>query len=368
MEEKPKKKRGLLKILLIMLVIAVAILTVAVAVRTRQEGGLRELWRSVRGIEKTDEFFFENASGGAAEGFDLGLAVAADSGLYVYDETGTAIFSKLYAWQDPAMAVEGNFGVAWNVGGNTVIFFDRDGVVLETEEENPVVSASVNSLGYLAVSTEADGYKGIVTVYNSLGTAIYRWSAGHDRVLSARVSGRDELVVLTVGSGGSRLVLLKLDSEELQGEYTDPGLIIDFAFTDSGITAVSTTALVGLSGELEERWRFDFGGRYLEKYALGGSLTALALTDYQVGGNRTVETVDDRGNGKGSLSLAESPADIDVRGDTVAVLTAEQVAVYSGTMEETRSYACDFGAGHADLRTDGSVICSGTFSAYVYER
>lgn len=366
MEEKRKKNRGFLKMLLIMLLLAVAILAVAVAVRAKQEGGLRALWRSIRGVEKTDEFFFENVSGGAAADMELGLAVAADSGLYVYDETGNQIFSCLYSWQEPALAVDGGYGAAWNIGGGTVIFFDRKGVIKEIPEENPIVSATVNSLGYLAVSAEADGYKGVVTVYNSLGTAIYRWSAGSDRVLSARVSGRDELVVLTVGKGGSRFVKLRLDSEELQSEYTYPGLVIDFAFTDSGITAVSTGALIGLSGQLQERWTYDYGGRFLEHYCIDGGLCAVALADYQVGGGRTVETVSDGGEVRGTLALSNDPVDMDVSGGSVAVLTSDSVAVYSDALEEVSRYECGFGAGHTDIRADGTVLCAGTFSAYVY--
>ncbi len=366
MEEKRKKNRGLLKMLLILLLLAMAILAVAVAVRARQEGGLRALWRSVRGVKETDEFFFENASGGAVADFDMGLAVAADSGLYVYDETGKQLFSRLYSWQNPALAVDGSYGAAWNVGGSSVLFFDRDGIIRETSEGNPVVSASVNSLGYLAVSTEADGYKGEVTVYNSVGTAIYRWSAGSGRVLSARVSGRDDLVVLTVGSGGSRFVKLKLDSEELQGDYTYPGLVIDFAFTDSGITAVSTSSLVGLSGQLQERWTYSFDGRFLESYALSDSVCAIALADFQVGGGRAVETVAAGGGLKGTLTLAQAPEDLDARGGQVAVLTQDSAAVYSDALEELSRYDCSFGAGRTQLRADGTVLCAGTFSAYVY--
>ena len=366
MAEKRTKKRSVFRLFLILILLAVALFAVFLAVVSQREGGIRTFWRELRGEKTATEFFFENASHGDALGMDYSLAVAADSGLYVFDPTGEIALTRLYAWQNQALTAAGQYGAVYDVGGDTVIFFKEDKLLTELSSPYPIVSVSVNDLGYVAVCAEAEGYKGSVTVYNSLGTAIYRWSAGNARVLSAKVSGRDQLLVLTIGSGGSRLVLLRLDSEELQAEYTFPGLMIDMAFTESGITAVATTSLIGLSGQLEERWTKDFAGRFLERYALSGGLAVIALTDYQVGGGRTVESWSASGGSRGVIALLDAPMDMDIRDGHVAVLTADRVTVYSDALEETAKYDCGFGAEHVSLRPDGSVICAGTFSAYVY--
>lgn len=366
MAEKRTKKRSVFRPFLILLLLAVALLAVFLAVVSQREGGLRTFWRELRGEKTAAEFFFENASHGDAAGMDYSLAVAADAGLYVFDPTGEIAFTRLYAWQDQALATAGQYGAVYDVGGDTVIFFRENKILTELTSPYPIVSVSVNELGYAAVCSEADGYKGAVTVYNSLGTAIYRWSAGNSRVLSARVSGRDQLLVLTIGDGGSRLVLLRLDSEELQASYTFPGLMIDMAFTESGVTAVTTTSLVGLSGQLEERWTKEFEGRFLERYALSEKLAVIALTDYQVGGGRTVESLSAGGASRGVIALLDAPMDMDIRDGRVAVLTADRATVYDEALKETAAYECGFGAEHVSLRPDGSVICTGTFSAYVY--
>lgn len=366
MAEKRTKKRSVFRLFLILILLAVALFAVFLAVVSQREGGIRTFWRELRGEKTATEFFFENASHGDALGMDYSLAVAADSGLYVFDPTGEIALTRLYAWQNQALTSAGQYGAVYDVGGDTVIFFKEDKLLTELSSPYPIVSVSVNDLGYVAVCAEAEGYKGSVTVYNSLGTAIYRWSAGNARVLSAKVSGRDQLLVLTIGSGGSRLVLLRLDSEELQAEYTFPGLMIDMTFTESGITAVTTTSLIGLSGQLEERWTKDFAGRFLERYALSGGFAVIALTDYQVGGGRTVESWSASGGSRGVIALLDAPMDMDIRDGRVAVLTADRVTVYSDDLEETAKYDCGFGAEHVSLRPDGSVICAGTFSAYVY--
>ena len=364
--EKRTKKRSVFRLFLILILLAVALFAVFLAMVSQRDGGIRAFWRELRGEKTATEFFFENASRGDAAGMDYSLAVAADSGLYMFDPTGEIAFTRLYAWQDQALAAAGQYGAVYDVGGDTVIFFREDKLLSELSSPYPIVSVSVNDLGYVTVCSEADGYKGSVTVYNALGTAIYRWSAGNSRVLSARVSGRDQLLVLTIGPGGSRLVLLKLDSEELQAEYTFPGLMIDMAFTESGVTAVTTTSLVGLSGQLEERWTKDFEGRFLESYVLSDKLAVVALTDYQVGGGRTVESLSAGGGVRGAIALLDAPLDMDIREGRVAVLTGDRATVYSDALEETAAYDCGFGAEHISIRPDGSVICTGTFSAYVY--
>lgn len=366
MKDRRRKKSGALKALGIMLLLAAAVLAVVLAVRSRQEGGLKALWHELFGSEGTDEFFYENASGGGVADMASGLAVASTSGLYVYDSEGELTFSRLYSWRSPAITACGDYAAVYDVGGETVIFFTKDEVITELTFDNPVVSASVNSLGYLAVCTQEDTYYGAVTVYNSIGTAIYRWYSGAASVLGARVHDRDELLVQTVGVGGSRLILMKLDSEDPVGDYEYSGLMLDAEFTDSGITAVTTTQILGLSETLEEQWRYDFQGKYLTGFSLKSSASVFGLADFQVGGERSVVTLSDSGEELGSMELQEDIVDLELAYGTVAVLTGERVTLYSTALKERESFECDFGAESAVIRDDRSVLCAGAFSAYVY--
>lgn len=366
MDEKRRKKRGFIKVLCIMLLIAAAILAVAMAVASQREGGLRGLWREVRGQSDAREFFFENASGGGFADLDNGLAVAATSGLYVYDREGETAFTRLYSWSQPVVTTAGSYGAAYDVGGNLVLFFSADAMISELKFEHPVVSVNVNSLGYLTVCTQEDSYLGSATVYNSLGTAIYRWSAGRGYVLSAKVLGRDTLMVLTVGTGGSRIVLMKLDNESLVAEYTTDGLVIDSAFTDFGVLLVTTTRLIGLDSELREAWEYSYSDRFLEKFSLGGDTAVIALSDFQVGGRRTVLTVSDTGEVLGSVQVEREVTDLSVTDRFAAVLSGDTLTLYGRSLTSPRTFECSFGGERAIIRPDGTVLCAGTFSAYVY--
>ncbi len=366
METRRQKKRGFIKVLCILMLIAAAILAVAMAVASQREGGLRQVWRDLRGEVDTDEFFFENASGGAFADMDNGLAVAATSGLYVYDRAGGEAFTRLYAWSRPAVTSAGSYGAAWDVGGDLVLFFDTGKMISELKFDSPVVSARVNSLGYLTVCTQESDYMGSATVYNSLGTAIYRWSSGSGRVLSAAVRDRDELMVLTVGAGGSRLVLMELDDEALLADCTVPELCVDAAFVSSGVVLVTTTGLVGLGERLEGTWSYDYSDRFLTGYDISGNAVMIALSDFQVGGARTVLTVSDSGAVLGSLQADGDVTDLSLSQSRAAILAGDTLTVYDRALTEPAQYQCDFGAERAIIRQDGTVLCAGTFSAYVY--
>lgn len=366
MKEKRRKNRGLGRAVLILLLVAAAILAVALAVKSQQEGGLRVWWRKLTGRTGVNEFFYENADDGAFTELDGGMAVASNAGLFVYDEEGELDWSRLFAWTSPAITGAADYRAAFDVGGNLVIFFDPDGSIAEITTEFPIVSADVNDLGYLTVCTEADGYYGIVTVYNSLGKAIYRWSAGTARILRARVSGRKELAVLTVGSGGCRIVSMRLDSTDLAGEYTYPGLIIDLAYTGDGLVCVAPECVLGLSPELSELWRFDFAGRYLRSYALGQDFAVLALSNFQVGDGFTAVTLSPSGEQLGSLEFTAAPGPVAAGTGRLALGLDGHIEVYDTYFTLQERFECDPAVRKLLFRSDGAILAAGTFSAYVY--
>ena len=366
MDERRIKRSGFLKTLFILLLFAVAIAAVALAIRGQEEGGFRGLWQSISRGEMAEEFYYENASGGAFGDLNEGLAVLSPAGLTVFESDGETAFTRLFSWSSPAMDTAGKYGVAYNIGGKNAVFFDDRSVILELTTEYPVVSASVNASGYLTVCTEESGYLGAVTVYNGGGTAIYRWHAGSGRILSADVRAGSELLILTVGSGGSRLVLQSLASEEIKAEYVFPGLMIDAAFTGGGVTAVTTGSVLFLNGDLEEEAIYDFAGRYLTAYAIEDAYTALALSDFQVGGVGVLVTLDANADELGRAAFSEEILSLDARGNTVAVLYTGRAETYSRALEDAGRFDCDAGVERVLVRSDGSVLTAGAFSAYVH--
>lgn len=365
MKVRREKKSVLIRALTVVMLFAAALAAVALAVRSEQEGGLEAVWDSITGRRKAEEFYYDNASDGAFADMKNGLAVMSGSELRVYSRDGELSFSRLFTYSSPAMHVSGDYGAAYDVGGRTVIFFSDDGVICDVVAENPIVSAYVNSKGYLAVSAEDSGYFGSVTIYNSNGTAIYRWMAGSARVLSARVQGSERFIALTVGEGGSRIVQYALSSEGLDAEYTADELILDAVFTEDGVIAVTTGGLIGLDEKLQESWRYDFEGKYLAAYDIFSGGAALALSNFQVGGGGTLVALSASGKELGSAGYSGDIVSLDASKDGTAALISGKVSVFDGSMKLRTEFEADAAAERVIMRSDG-VMCAGAFSARLH--
>ncbi len=365
MRDSPKKKSGLFRVILLIAVIALAVIIVAIAA-SRHDGGLRGLWNAVTGNDDAEEFYYESSTGGSFRTIGgKGLAVMSQAGLYVFDASGDERFSTLFAYSSPAMRVAGDYGAACDIGGNSVIFFNTDEIISHIETEYPVISATVNDSGYLCVCTEESGYMGSVTVYNPNGTDIYKWYSGSGRILSACVNGNSDLMVLTVGSGGSNLVLMPLNSDQETARFTDEGLIIDAGFSGNGVWALTTDSVIFLNRDMSESAVYDMAGRYLKGYSVVDGRMLLMLSDYQVGGTNWVISVGTDGQEIGSAQLASDPAAMDAFGDRLTILYTDKIEFYNTDMTKIGESPCEPGTESISMREDGSVLAAGSFSAQV---
>ncbi len=367
MRDAPKKKIGLIRVILIVLTALAAIVAAIMAVKGR-DGGLQGLWDAITGGSDATEYYYESSSGGAFGTIGgRGLAVASNSGLYVFDNEGDQNFSVLFSYGSSSLNTAGDYGAVCDIGGKSVIFFNTSGVISQIETDYPVVSAAVNDEGYLCVCTEESGYLGSVTVYNSEGVDIYKWYSGSARVLSADANGGSQLLVLTIGQGGSNLVLMPLSSEQETSRYSVAGLIIDAGFDGNNIWAVTTEQVLFFNNRLEERGTYDFSERYLEAYAAGNGYMVLRISDYQMGGQSQIVSLSDSGQELGSTVTEAGPADMAASDEAVAVLYSGSVVIYDLNMSAQGRAQCASGTERVVIRNDGTVLAAGAFSAYVCE-
>ncbi|MDO4749796.1 MAG: DUF5711 family protein, partial [Eubacteriales bacterium] len=117
-----------------------------------------------------------------------GLAAASVTGLQLLDSDGKTVARQVFSMDQPSVAVSPVLCAFFDVGGTALRTAGPDGTVTDLDTEDTIISVSVNENGYLAVTTEEQGYKGCVTVYSPELEPLYRWHAGTGYTLSARVS------------------------------------------------------------------------------------------------------------------------------------------------------------------------------------
>ena len=286
------------------------------------------------------------------------LAVASGGGLQIFDDDGSLLAREAMTLLQPALDTCGNWAVAYDIGGTTLVTMNAEGEHASREEAGAILSVSVTGDGWLAVAREAQGYRGMVTVYDQKGGTIYEWYSGEDYVIGAALSDRHTLAVLCAGSQGSRIHVFAMNSETERGCFTAPELMLDFFWTDSGrLAALSETRAVFLDDDAAQTAEYVFSGLHLYDYSSGGDgLLTLALSAYRTGGTCTLVTLSPAGK-----VIAERTVDavtgIHARGKQILVRADDVLTLYNQQLEDMRTVQFDpLGVRQAILLQNGRAL------------
>ena len=378
--EEEKKPRRKLRGFLLFLLTLVAVLGVVMFAAYRDGTGFDVLRRYLNygGAEKAGSEAVYNFDASSSNRFAvLGdrLVVLSDTRLRVLNASGGEVWSTAVSMTAPALESGGGKAVAYDVGGTALYVVDQNGEVfsLTATEEEPLISASLNEEGWLAVTAKMKGYKGCVRVYDSDMEEVFRFRSSRRFLTDAWVAGKGEaLAAVTLGQENgtfvSNVVLYRLTEEEPYGNYdiTD-GLVADIGWVDGKFAAVSDTSLTfaDIKGELEGS--FGYKGAHLREYDLhGDGFAAVLLNRYQSGSVGRLVTVGADGTELGSLEVSEEVQDISAAGRYLAVLYLDRLVIYNQTLETYASLKGTESARGVLMRTDGSALLLSSESAKLF--
>lgn len=377
-----KKRRHLLRNFLIFLLVLIVVLGIVLAAAWRDGTGFDALRRyfaygsSVVSSEKTVYQFDTDNSNRFAEMGDGCLVILSDTALRMLGADGSEIWSANVQMTAPALVQGGGKIAAYDVGGTAVYVLDENGEQMELTAEGPIVSASLNSSGMLAVTSQVSGTKGRVDVYTADGSALAEVNAHRRFVADACVTedGKSLAVVLmgqedgTFVSDVSFYDLTQPGEAEVTADYVvQDGLVTAMGCHGSSILTVTDTCFASgrANGKLTGTYSYD--GEYLREYDLGGDgFTALLLNRYQSGSVGRLVTVDDEGAEIASLDISEEVRSLSANGRYLSVLYEDRLVVYNSDLE---IYATLHGPEHTRevlTRTDGSVLMIASDSAQLF--
>ena len=289
-------------------------------------------------IDLADEFHFNVGRSRVFADMDGSLAAVGTLGIQVLDAGGTETLRDSFRITTPAIYANEGQAVAFDVGGNSVRVFDKTGVKASIETDGPVVSAVINRNGWFAVCTqEAAVSKGLVTVYNNTGRAVYRVNFVTGYVLFAALSpDNSSVAILNLTDEGSRISFYNLNSEDLDRVFELPGgLIIDARHMQSGeMLAISMSSAFLVDRNNQKNEIYAFGGSYLGGYALDGDFIALYLLDYNVGHSGRLITFDERGRLLGEIETDREIISMSAVSGYLAVLRSDGLIFYDRELEE----------------------------------
>lgn len=297
------------------------------------------------------------------------LVVLSDTSLRLLDRDGGEIWSTQVKMTAPALCQGGGRAVAYDIGGTELYVLDQSGELFHftADPEEPLISASLNGRGMLAVTAERRNAKGVVRVYNEAldPNPVCEFTSGERFVTEARVSD-DGSVLAAVRLGQadgvfiSNVVLYDLREVGEKAPFAEysvsDGLILAAGEQDGGFVTVSDTCLTAASWAGRVEADYSYGGAHLRSYSFGENFTALLLNRYQAGNVGRLVTVDAAGEELGALEIHEEVRGLSAAGRYLAVLYTDRLVVYNESLQVYASLRGIAGVSSALMRADGSAL------------
>ena len=316
-------------------------------------------YRRLGTAAQTDLFQFHNSATNTFVTLGEGLAVASSSGLTVYDRTGGISYSAIFSMGRPMIRENGGFVLAYDLGGRAIQMGSAREALLRLDWEYPLIDVSVNENGWMVVSCEQNGPRGVVTVLNAQGTPIWRWTSDRQYVLQAVLAPDNRtLAILTLTDTGGEILWYATDSPE-----ADPGAVFSYQgevffdlwfYNRRNLAVISSNLLLYLSDSGEILGEFRFSDRYLRGYDPGGDTVALYLSPHETGIGGNLVLVSNVGEIR-EIEIQGTPLDISLSGRYLAALFIDRLVLFrNGTPYAT--FEGTEGMTQVITREDGSVF------------
>ncbi len=378
-EEEQKSGKRPHRILLFLLIL-VLVLAVVVAAAYRGGTGMDVLRRylSYGSVEKSGGASLYTYDASANNRFAaLGdrLVVLSDTRLRVLNADGGEVWSTAVNMTAPALHSGGGKAVAYDVGGTALYVVDQNGEVmsLTATEEEPFLSATLNSDGWLAVTAKAKGVKGRVSVYDADMEQVFLFNSSRRFVTDAWVAEKGSaMAAVTLGQENgtfvSNIVLYDMTSEAPSADYNvEDGLVDAIGWTGGKLATVSDTCLTFADTHGSIAGTYSYAGAYLREYDLGGDgFAAVLLNRYQSGSVGRLVTVAADGTELGSLEISDEVQGISAAGKYLAVLYLNRLVIYNQALEIYATLNGTDAARNVLMRSDGSALLLSSESAELF--
>ena len=288
--------------------------------------------------EAKAEYVFDS---GAAQVFATsgkGLAAATTTGLQLMDAAGDISVSHLFKMETPAIAAGDDFAVFYDIGTVNMAVAYFSGEVRELTAAGNIISVTVSDGGYVAVTTDCTGYRGLITVYDPRMEPVYEWYSSSAWVISGVVSPDNrQLAALSYTASGSEVRFFSLTSTEQQAAFSvsDTVLLDVHWMNQNQLCAYSTEQAIFFNNRGNWNDTYSFNGQYLVGCTFDGEgFAVFALSPYRAGSTATLVSLDANGRVLGTAEILSEIVSLTASGTEALVLCPDGVILLSSSLSE----------------------------------
>jgi len=377
-----KKPRFLLRLLLFLLALVLILAAVgAVVFRDTLNLDSVKRWFHYRTLVLSDSgraesFHYDGALEDTFSVLDGDLLVCSANAISLYSGSGTRYVSQSVNMEHPVVDTNGSLAVVYDAGGSSLYVLGQRELIWSTEELDSILSARLNKNGQLTVVTQAGGYRGQVTVYDSSYTPLMSVNLSSAFIMDAALSDDGKtLAIVTIGQEdgafASTLSLYTMNTGG-SGDFVPDStrslegtVVLDCRHTADSVWALSDRGLsiIDHDGQVVD---VDWSDMHLKRYTLSGNgFSAALLGKYRAGSQAELWVVDDNGSRR-TLPINEQVLSLSAAGRYLAVLTGDRLDIYTSDLTLYSSLEGTQGARTVLLMADGSAILVSSDAASFY--
>lgn len=378
----PEKKTNPLLRLLILAVTAALMLGAVLLVVHRDTYNLDTLksWlarRSLSADETGTGAPFSYAGGGSQSAALLadGVLFASDAGARYYSLSGQLYAEEVTALEHPVLSASHKAGVVYDAGGQQLYLYrgGQKAAALSLEGEDSLLSVRCSDSGWMAVTAQAGGYRGMVSVYDETAEKVMDISLSSTFAADAAVSpDKKSVAVVTIGQSQaafeSQLLLYPTDQTEPSARVSlGSCVVLDLFYGQDRIWVLTDDSLHILSEDGSSDAVYSFGRSYLKGCRLGeDGFALLLLGPYRAGAATQAVTVGPDGSVMAQVDLQEQIIAFDAAGSSFALLTKNALTLYSSQGQVLSTLNEVQNAKYLALSPDGFALLADQQKAWLY--
>ncbi len=377
-EKKPDSKAvSILKRMLALMLTVILVVGAVFVVVHRDELSFDRLRRRISYRNSTGAVAQQLFHGADPEGSfawtGSGLVTCSKQQLQGFDLAGEKIINESVNMKKPVVRTMGGYTVVYDAGG-TELYLIHKGEIIQSSQATKgqtILSARVDSDGWLTVVERATGYKASVTVYNQAFKPVVTENISSSFITDAILSpGHKLLTLVSVGEAESgfesELQFYNVtDGERKNSCVLDGDVVLDLNWEKDVLWVAGEYGVYRVVNEAVES-SYTEASSYLQGFSLqGDGFGLLFYSKYQGGSTGELVTVDEAGV-KATLGINDEVLSISASGDYVAVLTASELSIYKSDLTQYDSVENRWGARRVLLKEDGSAVVISSESASLY--
>ena len=320
---------------------------------------------------------FTHAGGGklSVAYLEGGIVTASTAGAHYYGLNGERLAEEVLSMENPVLEASRTTGVVYDAGNQSLFAFrnSEEFFSLTLSGAADLLSARPNDSGWLAVTAQQSGFKGAVTVYNSLGKEVIQISLSSTFAVDAAISPDCKSVAVVTmgqeeGSFFSRLLLFRVNQTEPFAQVDLGSLtVLDLEYEGGFLWILGEDRLLIVDPQKAEAQSYTFAPNYLKGCSLDGDGFALLLTGrYRSGGATQAAIIRGADQSARSIELTGQVLDYSACGEYFAPLTGSQLTIYDGQMEQFAVLDYPRGARTIDLASNGSALLANEQEAWLF--